>query len=128
MGARHGEGIDSFPEFRKGKNASSLSFDGRRSLGWLETVIRTGSIDGLNCRSLDGAFYLFPSCHGTLGRRRKDGRSIGADVDFAIFLLGEAKVAVLSGSALERSIRVIVHAAQQSWDLADLSVVRWPPM
>jgi aspartate aminotransferase len=41
------------------------------------------SIDGLSCRTPDGAFYLFPSCRSMIGRRRQDGRIIESDVDFA---------------------------------------------
>jgi aspartate aminotransferase len=55
--------------------------------------------DGLSCRTPDGAFYLFPSCQGMLGRKRPDGRIIETDVDFATFLLEEANVAVVPGSA-----------------------------
>jgi aspartate aminotransferase len=57
------------------------------------------SIDGLGCRTPDGAFYLFPSCRGMLGRKRRDGRIIETDVDFATFLLEAANVAVVPGSA-----------------------------
>lgn len=57
------------------------------------------STPGLSCRTPDGAFYLFPSCAGMIGRRRADGRTIDTDVDFATFLLEEASVAVVPGSA-----------------------------
>lgn len=56
-------------------------------------------IDGLTCRRPDGAFYLFPSCAGLIGRRRPDGRAIETDADFAGFLLEDAGVAVVPGSA-----------------------------
>lgn len=54
---------------------------------------------GLACRVPEGAFYLFPSCAGMIGRRRPDGRVIESDVDFATFLLEEVGVAVVPGSA-----------------------------
>jgi aspartate aminotransferase len=57
------------------------------------------SIDGLSCRKPDGAFYLFPSCAGMIGRRRPDGGVIATDGDFATWLIEEAGVAVVSGSA-----------------------------
>ena len=47
----------------------------------------------------EGAFYLFPSCAGMIGRKRPDGRVIASDVDFATFLLEEVGVAVVPGSA-----------------------------
>jgi aspartate aminotransferase len=57
------------------------------------------SIDGLSCRSPEGAFYLFPSCEGMLGRKTADGKVINSDLDFANFLLEAANVAVVPGSA-----------------------------
>jgi aspartate aminotransferase len=57
------------------------------------------SIDGLSCRKPDGAFYLFPSCAGMIGRRRPDGGVIATDGDFATWLIEEAGVAVVPGSA-----------------------------
>lgn len=54
---------------------------------------------GLTCRVPEGAFYLFPSCAGMIGRRRPDGRTIGSDVEFATYLLEEVGVAVVPGSA-----------------------------
>jgi len=56
-------------------------------------------IDGLTCRSPDGAFYLFPSCAGLIGRKTPDGRTIETDSDFSTYLLREANVAVVPGSA-----------------------------
>jgi len=57
------------------------------------------SIDGITCRIPDGAFYLFPSCAGLIGRRRPNGTVIETDVDFATYLLEEVGVAVVPGSA-----------------------------
>lgn len=57
------------------------------------------SIEGLSCLKPDGAFYLFPSCAGMIGRKRSDGRSIESDADFATWLIEDAGVAVVPGSA-----------------------------
>ena len=57
------------------------------------------SIPGLGCRTPDGAFYLFPSCAGVIGRTRPDGRVIQTDTDFATYLIEEAGVAVVPGAA-----------------------------
>lgn len=56
-------------------------------------------IDGLSCRVPDGAFYLFPSCAGLIGRTRPSGQVIETDLDVAEFLLDEGNVAVVPGSA-----------------------------
>jgi aspartate aminotransferase len=57
------------------------------------------AIEGMSCRKPDGAFYVYPSCAGLIGRRRPDGRIIESDLDVALYLLEEAGVAVLDGSA-----------------------------
>ncbi|MES2974135.1 MAG: pyridoxal phosphate-dependent aminotransferase [Pseudomonadota bacterium] len=57
------------------------------------------SIDGLSCRVPEGAFYLFPSCGGLVGRTTAAGLRIANDADVARFLMEEAQVAVVPGSA-----------------------------
>lgn len=62
-------------------------------------VERLDAIDGISCLKPDGAFYVYPSCAGLIGRRRPDGRVIESDLDVAFYFLEEAGVAVLDGSA-----------------------------
>jgi aspartate aminotransferase len=57
------------------------------------------AIEGLSCVRPVGAFYLFPSCAGMIGRRRPDGKVIETDTDFVMWLLEEAGVAAVPGSA-----------------------------
>ncbi|QRF63240.1 pyridoxal phosphate-dependent aminotransferase [Variovorax paradoxus] len=57
------------------------------------------AIDGLDCRTPEGAFYLFPSCQAWLGRRTPDGVELKDDMDVARYLLDRARVAVVPGSA-----------------------------
>jgi len=54
---------------------------------------------GLDCRTPDGAFYLFPSCAGVIGKVQPDGKEIATDVDFATYLIESVGVAVVPGSA-----------------------------
>ena len=54
---------------------------------------------GLTCHSPSGAFYLFPSCRGAIGRKSPGGRTIAHDRDFALYLLEEAGVATVHGEA-----------------------------
>jgi aspartate aminotransferase len=56
-------------------------------------------IPALSCRSPEGAFYLYPECGALIGRLRPDGRPIESDDDVALYLLEEAGVAVVQGSA-----------------------------
>lgn len=55
--------------------------------------------DGLSCRTPDGAFYLFPSCSGVIGKKAPNGKVLENDVDFATHLLESVGVAVVPGSA-----------------------------
>jgi len=57
------------------------------------------AIDGITCKTPDGAFYIYPSCAGLIGRRRPDGRTLESDLDVTLYFLEEAGVAVLDGSA-----------------------------
>ena len=56
-------------------------------------------IPGLNCRTPDGAFYLFVDCRSLMGSRAPDGKQLNNDNDFAMYLLEHAGVAVVPGSA-----------------------------
>ncbi|MBN8945390.1 MAG: aspartate transaminase [Rhizobiales bacterium] len=57
------------------------------------------AIDGITCQRPDGAFYVYPSVAGLIGRKRPDGRELKTDFDVALFFLEEAGVAVLDGAA-----------------------------
>lgn len=57
------------------------------------------AIDGIRCGVPEGAFYVFPTCVGLLGRRTPDGHQINSDTDFCAYLLSEAQVAVVPGKA-----------------------------
>ena len=54
---------------------------------------------GLHCPRPEGAFYVFPSCEGTLGLTSPKGMKIATDEDFVTALLEEEGVAVVHGSA-----------------------------
>jgi aspartate aminotransferase len=56
-------------------------------------------IEGLSCASPDGAFYVLVNCQGALGKRTPSGRRIDTDEDFTVYLLEDAHVAVIQGSA-----------------------------
>jgi aspartate aminotransferase len=54
---------------------------------------------GISCPTPEGAFYVFPSCAGALGKTTETGRPIESDTDFVTALLEEEGVAVVQGSA-----------------------------
>jgi aspartate aminotransferase len=71
------------------------SFKRRRDL----VVAALNAIDGLECRVPEGAFYTFSGCSGVLGKTTPSGRRIETDTDFCAYLLEDAHVAVVPGSA-----------------------------
>lgn len=54
---------------------------------------------GLTCPKPEGAFYVYPSCVGAIGRTAPSGAVIGNDEDFARELLDSEGVAVVHGAA-----------------------------
>ena len=61
-------------------------------------VTRLNTIEGFSCFDPMGAFYVFPSIEGFVGKEF-NGKKIGGSIDFTEFLLEEAKVAVVPGIA-----------------------------
>ena len=55
--------------------------------------------DGLDCPTPEGAFYVYPSCAGLIGRKTPDGKVLETDEDVATYLLEAEGVAVVQGSA-----------------------------
>ncbi|WP_289034434.1 pyridoxal phosphate-dependent aminotransferase [uncultured Roseibium sp.] len=70
-------------------------FKGRRDL----VVSMLNQANGLSCPNPEGAFYVFPSCAGTIGKTAPSGKVIGSDEDFVTELLETEGVAVVHGSA-----------------------------
>ncbi len=54
---------------------------------------------GLTCLTPEGAFYVYPSCAGTIGRKTPDGAVIADDTAFVTYLLESEGVAVVQGAA-----------------------------
>lgn len=57
------------------------------------------AIEGLNCQTPDGAFYVYPDCSGWIGKKTAKGTLLETDVDAAKALLSEAHVALVPGTA-----------------------------
>ena len=54
---------------------------------------------GLTCDTPEGAFYVYPSCAGVIGKRTPAGQTLTTDEDFATYLLEAEGVAVVHGAA-----------------------------
>ncbi|MCW5697574.1 MAG: pyridoxal phosphate-dependent aminotransferase [Bauldia sp.] len=59
--------------------------------------------NGIICPKPEGAFYVYPTCAGAIGRKTAGGRVIANDSDFATALLEEEGVAVVPGVAFGSS-------------------------
>ncbi|MEB3420611.1 pyridoxal phosphate-dependent aminotransferase [Salipiger marinus] len=70
-------------------------FQRRRDL----VVAALNAVPGLTCPVPEGAFYVYPSIAGLLGKTTPEGRRIDSDEEFATALLEEAGVAVVFGAA-----------------------------
>jgi aspartate aminotransferase len=70
-------------------------FQGRRDL----VVGMLNQANGLHCPTPEGAFYVYPSAQGTIGKTAPSGNVIKSDEDFAGELLDAEGVAVVHGAA-----------------------------
>ncbi len=70
-------------------------FKERRDL----VVSMLNQADGLDCLTPEGAFYVYPSCAGCLGKSTPDGKKIETDEDFVTYLLDSEGVAAVHGEA-----------------------------
>lgn len=95
------------------------SFRRRRDL----VVSRLNEIPGIDCRTPEGAFYTLASCRELIGRTTPSGKRIGSDADFTDYLLEEAHVAVVPGSAFGLSPYFRISYATSEAEL-DAALVR----
>ena len=56
-------------------------------------------IDGLSCLTPQGAFYVYPSCAGVIGKQTPEGKKISNDEDFMSYLLESEGIAGVHGAA-----------------------------
>ncbi|MET3906825.1 aspartate aminotransferase [Bradyrhizobium sp. S3.3.6] len=62
-------------------------------------VALLNGIPGLSCLPPDGAFYVFPSCAGLIGKTTSEGKTLKTDLDVVMHFLDAAGVAVIDGTA-----------------------------
>ncbi len=75
--------------------AAAAVFHARRD----RIVTLLDAVPGIRCPRPQGAFYVYPNVEGLLGRRTPAGALMRTDLDVVMFLLDEAGVAVLDGTA-----------------------------
>ena len=64
-----------------------------RVVAWLN------AIPGVSCHLPEGAFYVYPSCAGVIGKKTPDGQLLASDNDFVLYLLESQNLALLQGEA-----------------------------
>jgi aspartate aminotransferase len=86
-------------------------FKNRRDL----VVSMLNQAKGIQCRTPEGAFYVYPSVEGCIGKKTPDGKTIANDTDFALYLLDSQGVALVQGAAfgLEPFVRISYATATE---------------
>lgn len=100
-------------DFLKERNDT---FKQRRDL----VVSMLNEAEGLSCLTPQGAFYVYPSCEGCIGKVTPDGKVIESDLDFVTYLLESESVACVHGSAfgLGPNFRISYAAATETLEEA----------
>ncbi len=84
------------------------------------------AIPELSCRMPDGAFYLYPSCKGAIGKTTPQGKVIETDLDFSIYLLDSVGVASVHGGAygLEPYFRISTATSMEEIEKACAAIAK----
>ena len=90
-------------------------FKGRRDL----VVSMLNQAKGISCPTPEGAFYVYPSCAGVIGKSTPNGKQISNDQDFAEALLEAEGVAVVHGGAFGASPNFRISYATSTKALED---------
>jgi aspartate aminotransferase len=114
------EALDGPQDFIPKHNAI---FKERRDL----VVSMLNQANGIKCPKPEGAFYVYPSCAGTIGRTAPSGNKIATDEDFVSELLEAEGVAVVQGSAfgLGPAFRISYATATSSLEEACRRIQRF---
>ncbi len=93
----------------------NVKFRERRDI----VVAMLNQVPGLSCDKPDGAFYVYPSCAGAIGKKTPQGKKIASDDDFVTYLLEAEGVAAVQGSAFGLSPFFRISYATSSAALRD---------
>jgi aspartate aminotransferase len=81
---------------------------------------------GIRCHRPEGAFYVYPSCAGVIGRRAPDGTELTDSESFARYLLEAEGVAAVHGAAfgLDPYLRISYATATELLEEACRRIIR----
>ncbi|MCW9033286.1 MAG: pyridoxal phosphate-dependent aminotransferase [Rhodospirillales bacterium] len=74
---------------------NNKTFKTRRDL----VVKMLNEAEGIECATPEGAFYVYPSCAGVIGKITPEGKTLETDGDFVTYLLESQGVAAVQGEA-----------------------------
>jgi aspartate aminotransferase len=94
---------------------NNAKFKERRDL----VVDALNRVPGLHCPRPEGAFYVYPSCAGLIGKKTPDGKIIESDEDFVRYLLEAEGVAVVHGTAFGLAPHFRISYATSNEELED---------
>ncbi len=82
---------------------------------------------GIECPTPEGAFYVYPSCKGCLGKSTPKGKKLENDEDFVTALLEEEGVAVVHGAAFGLSpfFRISYATSTEALEQACMRIQRF---
>ncbi len=82
---------------------------------------------GIECPTPEGAFYVYPSCKGCLGKSTPSGKKLENDEDFVTALLEEEGVAVVHGAAFGLSpfFRISYATSTEALEQACMRIQRF---
>jgi aspartate aminotransferase len=95
--------------------ANNKAFKERRDL----VVSMLNQAPGISCPRPEGAFYVYPSCAGTMGKTTPSGKKLTNDEDFVTELLESEGVAVVHGSAFGLGPAFRISYATKTSDLEE---------
>ncbi len=95
--------------------AHNKIFKERRDL----VVSMLNQASGIKCPTPEGAFYVYPSCEGTMGKTAPSGKKLASDEDFVTELLEAEGVAVVHGSAFGLGPAFRISYATKQEDLEE---------
>ena len=100
----------------------AMVFKQRRDL----VVDMLNQAPGIRCHRPEGAFYVYPSCAGVIGRRTPDGTELADSEGFARYLLEREGVAAVHGAAfgLDPYLRISYATATELLEEACARIIR----
>jgi len=99
------------------------SFEERRN----KVFKMLNSAKGLKCLKPKGAFYIYPSCEGVIGKKTPNGKIINNDKDFAMNLLETKSVSVVHGEAFGLSpyFRISYATSMEKLEIACDRIIKF---